>query len=239
MKKTIRIAVAEDNVCDRNALIRQLREYGELKDLNIIIQEFDNGEDIVEDTCTQYDLIFLDIEMPFMDGLTAANHIRERDSGVVLIFLTNMHQYVFQGYKVDALDYLLKPVEAYALSETMNRALRTIKKKEKMFISVRTKDGTIRIDPSEIIYAEVMDHYVIYHTDHDDFTARESISHAESVLLQFGFCRCSQSFLVNLDCVRRVKGSEIYVGNSILRIGRSRKKEFMEALTRYMNEAEL
>ena len=67
-----------------------------------------------------YDIILMDIEMRFMDGMTAAEKIREHDSEVVIIFITNMPQYAIKGYRVDALDYVLKPVSYFAFSQRIN-----------------------------------------------------------------------------------------------------------------------
>ena len=77
-------------------------------DLHFSIKSFEDGEDIAVDYKAGQDIIFLDIEMPFMDGMSAAGKIREKDPGVILIFLTNMPQFVIHGYKVEALDYLLE-----------------------------------------------------------------------------------------------------------------------------------
>ena len=235
----LNIAIVEDNRQDRDLLVRALQEYEMQHDLHFSIKSFEDGEDIAVDYKAGQDIIFLDIEMPFMDGMSAAGKIREKDPAVILIFLTNMPQFVMHGYKVEALDYLLKPVSYFALSETLKRALSRIKRKKKHFVTIRGRDGSIRIDPSEILYVEVIDHYVVYHTMEDDVTSRDTMNNAENLLKPYGFSRCSQSYLVNLDHVRRVSASEVYVENVVLTLGRTKKKEFMAALTRYMNEADL
>ena len=88
------------------------------------------------DYSADYDLILMDIEMAFLNGMKAAEKIRELDKDVVIIFITNMPQYAIQGYKVNALDYMLKPISYFSFSESMGRALHRVKVQEKEFITI-------------------------------------------------------------------------------------------------------
>ena len=107
----LHIGIAED---DTN-YVRQLKEYLERysreSSTPMEISVFTDGDELVENYKAQFDLILMDVEMPFLDGMTAAEEIRKLDSEVVIIFITNMAQYAIRGYAVDALDYLIKPVD--------------------------------------------------------------------------------------------------------------------------------
>ena len=104
----VRIAVVEDSEQDRRALLDCLHRYEQK--LKFSIEEFQDGEDIVTGYSADYDLLLMDIEMTFMNGMKAAEKIRELDKDVEIIFITNAPQYAIQGYKVNALDYMLKPI---------------------------------------------------------------------------------------------------------------------------------
>ena len=92
------------------------------------ITRYADGDEIVHKYKSQYDIILMDVEMKFMDGMSAAEEIRKIDTEVVIIFITNMPQYAIRGYAVDALDYVLKPVEYFAFSQRLSRAIARMKK---------------------------------------------------------------------------------------------------------------
>ena len=107
----LRVAVAEDNPKDRERLLSFLKKYGEEKDVQIEVAEYTDGSELLDQYRPCYDVIFLDVEMPQMDGMKAAEKIRETDEEVILIFITNMAKYAIRGYEVQALDFVLKPVK--------------------------------------------------------------------------------------------------------------------------------
>ena len=115
----LRIAVVEDDKTYAAQLKEYLVRYGTETNQKISVALFPDGEDIVTDYSAEFDIILMDVEMTFMDGMTAAEKIREKDNEVVIIFITNMPQYAIQGYKVDALDYVLKPISYFAFSQTV------------------------------------------------------------------------------------------------------------------------
>ena len=84
--------------------------------------------------------------MRFMDGMTAAEKIRELDSEVVLMFITNMIQYAVRGYEVDAMDYVVKPVEYFAFSQKLDKAIGRIQKKTEVFLKVPVEDGVKKLN---------------------------------------------------------------------------------------------
>ena len=107
----IHIAIVEDEKLYIDQLQEYISRYREEKRLSIKTTVFCDGEDIVEDYRGDYDIILFDIQMKFMDGMTAAEKIREIDQEVKILFITNMTQYAIRGYQVDAMDYVVKPVE--------------------------------------------------------------------------------------------------------------------------------
>ena len=85
------------------------KENGEVFNITV----YSDGDQIVHKYKSQFDIILMDVEMKFMDGMSAAEEIRKVDTEVVIIFITNMAQYAIRGYAVDALDYVLKPVSYF------------------------------------------------------------------------------------------------------------------------------
>ena len=127
----IRIALVEDEDIYVKQMQKYLEQYSRENGLKINLKVFGDGEDILEYYTGQYDIFLLDIQMQFMDGMTAAEKIRELDPKVILIFVTNMVQYAVQGYSVDAMDYILKPVDYFMLSQRLNKAVARLGQEEK------------------------------------------------------------------------------------------------------------
>lgn len=129
-KYMIKIAIVEDEAMYAKQLEEFLRQYekenGEAFDITI----YSDGDQIVNKYRSQYDIILMDVEMKFMDGMSAAEEIRKVDTEVVIIFITNMAQYAIRGYAVDALDYVLKPVSYFAFSQRLSRAIGRMKKEK-------------------------------------------------------------------------------------------------------------
>lgn len=232
----LRIAVVEDDKVYARQLKKYLKRYGEEKNRKLSVVVFSDGEDIVTDYSAGYDIILMDVEMTFMDGMTAAEKIREKDSEVVIIFITNMPQYAIQGYKVDALDYVLKPISYFAFSQRIDRALTRLKKEEKRYITIPQKGGMMKLDVSQICYVEVRDHDLIYHCTDGEYVSKGSMGETEEALRNENFFRCNRCYLVNLEYVENFQGSAVTVGKDVIQVSRSKKKAFLDALNDYMNE---
>lgn len=232
----LRIAVVEDDKTYAAQLKEYLVRYGTEKNQKISVALFPDGEDIVTDYSAEFDIILMDVEMTFMDGMTTAERIREKDNEVVIIFITNMPQYAIQGYKVDALDYVLKPISYFAFSQRIDRALTRVKKKEATYITVAQKGGKKKLNMDKICYVEVRDHDLIYHSTKGDIVTKSSMKEAEDTLGGTKFFRCNRCYLVNLEYVEDFRGNDVTVASDVIQVSRARKKAFMDALNDYMNE---
>lgn len=232
----LRIAVVEDDKTYAAQLKEYLVRYRTEKNQKISVALFPDGEDIVTDYSAEFDIILMDVEMTFMDGMTTAERIREKDNEVVIIFITNMPQYAIQGYKVDALDYVLKPISYFAFSQRIDRALTRVKKKEATYITVAQKGGKKKLNVDKICYVEVRDHDLIYHSTKGDIVTKSSMKEAEDTLGGTKFFRCNRCYLVNLEYVEDFRGNDVTVASDVIQVSRARKKAFMDALNDYMNE---
>lgn len=232
----IKIAIVEDE----HAYAMQLQEYlhqyevenGEVFEISL----FSDGDEIVHKYKPVYDIILMDVEMKFMDGMSAAEEIRKVDSEVVIIFITNMPQYAIRGYAVDALDYVLKPVSYFAFSQRLNRAISRMKKRESKTLSISIKGGTVRLDVANIAYIESQGHTLIFHTLAGNYETSGTMKELEADLAKLNFYRGNKGYLINLAHVEGIKDGCAVVRGEQLLLSRARKKEFMETLTRYWGE---
>jgi len=233
----IKIAVVEDDRVYAEQLEEYLRkheaEYAESFDITF----FTDGDAIVSAYQSQFDIILMDIEMKFMDGMSAAEEIRRVDKEVVIIFITNMTQYAIRGYAVEALDYMLKPVSYFAFSQRLNRAISRMKKREQKSLVISVKGGVVRLPVNSIYYIESQGHNLLYHTTSGEYVSSGTLKDAEEALRELHFFRGSKWYLINLQQVQGLgDGFAKLKSGEDVPLSRGRKKEFMEALAQHWGE---
>lgn len=167
----IRVAIVEDDAEVQGVLQECVRRYTRQYGTEFEVTVFADGVDILEDYRAVYDIIFLDVEMKHLDGMTTAERIRQMDADVILIFITNMAQYAIRGYSVGALDYVLKPVPYFAFSQQLLKAVARLEKRAKRYLTVPVEGGLRRLDTASIYYLESEGHRVHFYTDEGDFSA--------------------------------------------------------------------
>lgn len=230
----LRVAVVDDESEMRRILCRFIERYAQDFGTEIQVEEYNNGFDLFSQKGFA-DIIFLDIEMSTMDGMETAKRIRRESAAPVIIFVTRMAQYAIEGYSVDALDFIVKPLRYESFFYKMRRAIEKAEKVAKHSIIVTVGYGRMRLDVESIYYVEVIRHKLIYHTAQGEVESWDTMKNARAVLEPFGFALCSVSYLVNLRQVRSVKNLDITVGGTILKISRHKKEEFMLALAQFMS----
>ena len=232
----IRIAIVEDDDFYLKQLKEYLTRYQQESGRSFHISEFRDGTGIAEKYDPVYDIILMDIEMAHMDGMTAAERIRQKDMEVVIIFITNMPQYAMKGYTVEAMDYVLKPISYFAFTQRIDRAIQRMHRRDKRFIAVNHQSGMLKLDVSQITYIEVQDHDLIYHTTQGSYTTKGSLAEVEQALGSSKFFRCNKGYLVNLEYVESVQNFDVLVCSTWIQVSRPKKKALLDALNDYMNE---
>ena len=169
--------------------------------------------------------------------METARRIRERDGGVLIVFITNMAQYAIRGYAVGALDYVLKPVPYFAFSQQLQKALGQLEKRERHYLAVAVDGGMRRLDAAEIYYLESEGHKVHFYTEKEDFVVPGTLKNYEEKLVGRAFARCNSGYLVNLAQVSGVQQDMVQVGPYALQISRPRRKAFMAELADYIGGA--
>lgn len=231
----MRAAVVEDEARARQLLRGYLEQYAREKDLSLMVDVYADGMDILDDYKPIYDVIFLDIEMPHLDGMQAARKIREMDEQVILIFVTNMRQYAVEGYSVQALDFIVKPITYPDFAFKFDKVVKLRSRMKQDEILISTSSGEKKLRVGDIFYIEVVGHQLLFHTDSGEYEAWNiPMKQIEQQLAPFGFVRCSVSYLVNLRHVQTVEGNAVVLSKATLPLSRGRRKEFMNSLTRYM-----
>ncbi len=230
----ISIAIVEDDESSANGLRDMILRYEKEKGQTFDMTLYKNGWDFLNQYKRTFDIVFMDIEMPYINGMETAKRLREMDDAVCLIFVTNMMSYAINGYEVGAQDFMLKPVEYFNLSLKLDKAIRGVRKHRTGDIVIPYEDGIMRLLIDDILYVEVVKHNVLYYSDREVYRVRSSMTNAEKSLSGYPFAKCNSCYLVHLKYVDKVADNFVYIGEHKLQISRAKKKEFIDRLTEYL-----
>lgn len=232
----VKMAIAEDDKMYVEQLLEYIHRYEKETGVRIEISTFSDGDEIVEKYKAGFDIILLDIEMPILDGMSAAGEIRKMDPEVVIIFITNMPQYAIHGYSVGALDYILKPPGYFAFSQCLNKAIARMERTTTKYMTISVKGGVQKLEVSQIYYIESQKHNLIFHTAIGEFISTGAMRDTEAALKEFHFCRGNNGYLINLEHVDGIRDGCAIVKGEALLLSRGRKNAFLEELTDYVGE---
>lgn len=232
----MKIAVVEDNQTQREKLISVIKEYAHSKNFLVSIDSFEDGIQLVDTYQPKYDIVYLDIEMDIMDGMTAAKKIRQLDNKVLIVFVTNYVQFAIEGYSVNATDFLLKPINSFSFSSHFDKIYKLLSKQGNSSITVKTNNGFRRINVDDILYLESEGHSVHIHTINEVISLWDSLKNFENQLQDYNFFRCNNCYLVNLKFVDAIDKNHAVLSGHRLQISRPRKKDFLSALTNFLGE---
>jgi len=210
---TMQIAICDDVKEYNDQLKRLLKNFIRRNDvISYEINDYTSGFDLLKYfTFGLYDLIFLDVEMPKLDGFETANQIQKIDRDVYIVFATNMEGEIKKGYRYNAKDYLCKPITQEDIDELMNRLIEErIGRQESGFYSIKVKnDGTEYLRRSDILYFESRGHDITAVTAIKEYTFIGKLDKVEAELKHKGFVRIHQSYLVNMEHVFKDMGSKV------------------------------
>lgn len=230
----ITIAVVEDDDRYMKQLCYFVEKYAHEHDVKLEVHTFSDGDEIVYEYKAKYDIILMDIQMKIMDGMKAAQSIRKMDETVIIIFITNMAQYAIQGYSVNAMDFILKPISYFAFSEELSKAIGRLNEKKRVYVTIRQDSGFLRVDISSISYFESQGHKIFVHTEKETYCIIDTMKNMEQKMEQYQFSRCNNCYLVNLRYVESIYQNTVTVLGDKLQISRPRKKVFMAAITDFI-----
>lgn len=233
-----RILIVEDAPAEADALESCLRRWAEESGEQIALERLGSATEFMA-TRRAADLVFMDIDMPGLSGMEAAEHLRTYDEQTPLVFVTNLAQYAAHGYAVDALDFLVKPVTYEGVSACMARALRAIRRNAGTTIALATPEGLRVLPLSQIAYVDILRHDLYYHLAEDGEVLRLRGSiRAAAEELGDAFVRISASCLVNMGQVRLVRqGSVVMADGTELFYSRGCRKAALETLAAYVGRS--
>lgn len=224
----MKIAVIDDEEQMQDILKEYISRFTQETGIKMEVVTFSSGESLLKNYQKIWDILMFDIDMPGINGMDTARKVRKMDEYVTVLFVTNMAQYAIEGYGINAVDYILKPVSYYEFSMKFHRAVAKAARGKEYAVMLETPEGMRRIRVNDIHYVEVMAHYIYVHTKGRDFKVRGNMREWEEELKSYGFSRVHKSYLVNLAAVESIRGKDLTVGGQTVQLSRSYRDEFMQ-----------
>ena len=207
-KMRIKIAVCDDSTVDQQYVSDMVDRWAVQRGHTVHIDTFISAESFLFHYAEEsdYDILLLDIEMGEMDGVTMARQLRRSNDAVQIIFITGHSDYISEGYEVEALHYLMKPVREEKLHSVLDRAVEKLAKNEKV-LDLESGGEMVRVPVYQIRYADVYGNYVTIHAA-ETVTVKMTLKELEKELDE-RFYRVGRSYIVNLTRINRVSRAEI------------------------------
>ncbi len=201
---TISILICDDLPEARTLLRQYLRSYEQTHEVELDLEMAVDGAELLSMWKPgRWDLIFLDIFMPQIDGIEAARRLRKIDDKCEIVFATTSREHGMEGYELHAMDYLTKPIAQQDVDEVMDWFLSERAEKRSELL-LRTQDGEETVPTQDILYIESRGHSCIIHTPEQLLSVRRSIDEL-SAELDAAFFRCHKSFLINLAHIASIE----------------------------------
>ncbi len=229
------VLIVEDEEAEADRLKQLLHRYEERKNVQFQITWHSSSMAMLSDK-KNYDLYFLDIELPGITGMEAAELLRTYNQQSAVIFVTNLAKYAVRGYEVGASGFIVKPAIYGNLSINLDRAIRTIGQSAKRSVIVPTDDGMRVIGLQDIVFVEVFGHKLQYHLDDGSLLeARGSLGQLEEELSDGPVVRVSKHCLANMDKISMIKPTHLQMSTGDeLYFSRSKKREVVDTVTDYL-----
>lgn len=230
----VRIAVVENelNVAQNDIVL--LERYVKENSLSLETAIFRNGYEFL-DTKEEFDAVLMDIDMPGLNGMEVAEKLREKNKTIDIIFTTNLPQFAVDGYKVQALDFVIKPVTFPNLSFAMEKVVEKKRNIVNGSFFLRIGGFAKRINNEEVLYIEMVNHYIVLHeTDMEPLRIRGSLKMIEDLLNPEIFVKINSGIIINISKVSSFEnGLVLMEDGSNLPLSRSHKKEFAVRLAEF------
>lgn len=228
-----RFAICDDNPADTEYISALVMKWSAQSGNETDIDAFPSAEAFLfaYDEDKAWDVLLLDIEMAGMSGVELAKRLRQKNHSIQIVFVTGYMEYIAEGYDVEALHYLLKPVSAEKMLAVLDRAIQRIKRHERALV-LSTAQETVRVPLYEIRYLEVQKNYTTVYAD-IEYSAKRTLREIEKELDE-SFFKIHRSYIVNMKYIKRIAKSEVILkDNTVLPLARGLYGKLNQAVIKY------
>ena len=207
----LNIAVCDDEEKILNLICNEIKKEFQAQGETVQITSYQSGIALREDILNGrvYQVLFLDISMPDMNGLFLSRHLKLASPNTLLLFLSSQEDAVFEAIKSSPFRFVRKRTFQKELPSLVHDILDHFQSRAVMKICLSGKKGELSIDPYELIYAEAYNKTVVLISTHEQVEIKTTFSSLEQKLLPFGFLKVHRSILVNYRFIRSIQGNEL------------------------------
>ena len=213
---TMNIAIIDDEKIQVELLKKYVKNWAYERNIRVIMEAFYSAEsfEFSWSMDKKYNILLLDIQMPGQNGIELAKKMRKEDNLTNIIFITAIPDYIGEGYDVEAINYLIKPIKEKKLYECLDRAIQKGLREEKTIL-VEGQGEIHRVKQYDILYIESFGHSVEINTIDGKYETRNSIGVLENKLDRNSFVRCHRSYIVGLKHIKRIGKDELELDNRV------------------------
>jgi len=226
------IGICEDSKTDLKILKDHLYRVAKEVKKSFVIYEYLNGNDFLMQNDILYDLIFLDVQLPDMEGGLIAKKLREKYGDIYIVFISQYITSYQIGYMYEAKNYILKPIKYTSILEEMNRFLYHKKIFADSFVWLEGRQGIYRLNLRKLRYIETDNRQLLFHYGETVIRYNGKLADFEEKLSGKHFFRCNNSYIVNMEYVQKMfidrnRYEIILITNECIPLSRSKKREFL------------
>ncbi len=238
MSNEFRLAICDDEETHIEHICQYLAAYESESENRLFVERYSSARILLEEMRTgekQFDILFLDVDMPDMQGTDAAMEIRKFDKDTLICFITSYENYAFQAFQVDAVGYLVKPVKYKDFKHMADKCAvliqyaRDKEAAEERYFRIRTERGETVIPAQNIMYIEKKRNKCVFHLVDGEVTSYDTLSKAYERLNHELFYYTHQGFIVNFARIKEVLPDRIYLAGDLeIPVSRRYYKELRE-----------
>ncbi len=234
----IKVAVCDDETHIREKLTSIIKAYFCEQKRAVWVASYPSGLGLLKANI-QFDIIFLDIEMPDMNGIETAEKLRCWDVSSKIIYVTNYEKYKSCVYKVHIFDYICKPVQENVICEVLSEAVRCLDHAlEQQKYAFMTQEGIITLEPDDIYYFEYQSRKVVINSSQGKYIAAYSLKELYEKFSKYHFESSHKSFILNLIHIKSIKGFDIYMKNGdVVPLAQKRAVDFKKRFHDFLQSA--
>lgn len=230
----MRIAICDDCISDGKQIYEIIVSHPELSTCQIDV--YDSSIKLLDSFKLNnfYDIVFLDVDMPNINGIELGKSIRSKSSKTFIVFVTSYSQYAIEAYECEAFNYLLKPLELNKAISVINKLIVKYREQNK-FHTIKVKSDLIRIAIQDIFFVECCRKHIFYHMENSFYDTIENLSDVYNALKDYGFQQIHQGYIVNMEKIQRFdKNSVILSNGDTVPVSVRKRKEVLDTYRKYV-----
>lgn len=232
----VRVAVVEDDTQLHDYYGKMIEAWGNSRNIRVAVTFAHSSEEYLFKYEGQhiFDIIFLDVCMKNMNGMELAHEIRKFDRNVQIVFITGKSEYVFEGYEIGAVRYLIKPIEEDKLEQALDACMEKLEIGRDDYFTVKYHGENLRLSRGEVIFVKVDGHYLNMQTLDSVYEWKASLKEMIGKLDPERFVMANRSVIVNLEYVSKITREECILENGeVIPISRGAYGPLNDAFMKY------